>query len=197
MLWNQMKEGSVYAFETLYDRYFTILYGYGLQFCTDRELVKDCLQELFVDLYQRRTNLSEVNKVKQYLFVAFRHCILRQLSSRNFLFEPITVNYHFQVNLSHEHQMISDQFDEECQKLLRNSFTQLSCRQKEAIFLRFYENMSYAEIAEVMKMKEVKYARTLVYRALVSMKSVLKGHSLTLYCALPFFLFYPGYFQRH
>lgn len=196
MLWKQMKEGSVHAFESLYDRYFAILFAYGLQFCADRALVKDCLQELFVDLFQRRSRLSDVRKVKQYLFVSFRHCLLRQVSSRNSLLESISENYHFQVDLSHEHQMISDQYDEDCQKLLRTSFSKLSSRQKEAIFLRFYENMSYAEIAEVMKMKEVKYARTLVYRALVCMKSALKGHSLTLYCALPFFLFYPGSCQR-
>ncbi len=192
-LWKQMKdEGSVQAFEKLYDRYFPVLFAYGLQFCSNRAIVKDCLQDLFVDIYQRRTTLSDVSRVKQYLFVSFRHYVLRQVSAKNVLLEAISENYHFQVNFSREHQLISEQFEEERQEMLKNAFTRLSSRQKEAVFLRFYENMSYPEIAEVMNLKEVKYARTLVYRSLFALKSVLKGRSLTLYAMLPFFLFFPN-----
>lgn len=194
ILWKHMREkGSAKAFEELYDRYFPVLYAYGMQFCANRAVVKDCLQDLFVDIYQRRTCLHEVRKVKQYLFVSFRNCILRQVSAKIFLHETISENYHFQVNFSHEDQIIGEQFDMDRQKLLKAAFAKLSSRQKEAVFLRFYENMSYAEIATVMKMKEVKYARTIVYRALISLKLTLKDHSLTLYSAFPFFFL----FQKH
>jgi RNA polymerase sigma factor (sigma-70 family) len=185
--WKAMKGGSVAAFEQLYDHYFPLLFAYGMQFCTDRALVKDCLQDFFVDLYQGRSSLNEVHKVRQYLFVSFRHYILRKLSAKHFLMESIADNYHFEVYFSREEEIVGEQFDEYRRKVLKSSFARLSSRQKEAVFLRFYENMSYTEIAEILNLKEVKYARTLVYRALLVLKEALKGHSLTLYSAFPFF----------
>jgi RNA polymerase sigma factor (sigma-70 family) len=185
-LWKAMKGGSVTAFEQLYDRYFSILFGYGLQFCTDRAVIKDCLQDFFVDMYQGHSSLSDVQKVKQYLFVCFRHHVIRNMTSRHQLLESVGNNYSFQVHFSREDQLIDEQLDAYRKKMLKTSFARLSSRQKEAIFLRFYENMGYADIAEIMNMKETKYARTLVYRALVVLKEALKGHSLTLYTTLPF-----------
>ena len=186
-LWKATQEGSVAAFEQLYDRYFPLLFGYGMQFCGDRAVVKDCLQDFFVDIYQGRSTLSEVRKVRHYLFVSFRHCLLRKISAKHFRLESIADNYHFEVYFSREDELIGEQFDTYRQKMLKASFARLSSRQKEAIFLRFYENMSYAEIAKIMHLKEIKYARTLVYRALLVLKEALKGHSLTLYATLPFF----------
>lgn len=186
-LWKAMQNRSVAAFEQLYDRYFPLLFGYGMQFCGDSDIVKDCLQDFFVDIYQGRSKLREVRKVRHYLFVSFRHCLLRKISAKHFRLESIAENYHFEVYFSREDELIGEQFDTYRQKMLKASFARLSSRQKEAIFLRFYENMSYAEIAEIMHLKEIKYARTLVYRALLVLKEALKGHSLTLYAALPFF----------
>jgi RNA polymerase sigma factor (sigma-70 family) len=194
-LWIAMRNGSVGAFEQLYDRYFPQLFSYAMRFCADRDLVKDCLQDFFVEIYQRRDSLSEVQRVKQYLFVSFRHRIMKHLSGRRLMSEPLRDDYHFEVCFSHEDQLIEDQFDAYRKQQLLKAFSNLSSRQKEAIFLRFYENMRYDEIADIMKMKEVKYARTLVYRSLVSLRASVKGKSLTLYSFLPFF--FNPFLQRH
>jgi len=194
-----MKSGSQEAFEHLYDKYFPLLFRYGLQFSTERALVKDCLQDFFVDLYVRRASLSNVQQVKNYLYVSFRHRIIRKLSSSQLLLEPLTNAYHFEVVFSHEHAIIQDQLDSQKQAKLLTAFQKLSPRQKEAIFLRFYENMSYEQIAEILKMKKVKYARTLVYRSIGVLKEGIRDmdNSLTLYSVLPlFFLFYKPSVRR-
>lgn len=194
-LWKAMRNGSLEAFEQLYDRYFPQLFSYAIRFCADRDLVKDCLQDFFVEIYQRKDALSEVQRVKQYLFVSFRHRIIKHLSGKRLMSEPLREDYHFEVCFSHEDQLIADQFDTYLKQQLVEAFFSLSSRQKEAIFLRFYENMSYEEIATIMKMKEVKYARTLVYRSLLSLRAAVKGKSLTLYSFFPF-LFNPFLRQR-
>ncbi len=187
LAWSQMQTGSEKSFEQLYDKFFPLLFRYGLQFCPERAIVKDCLQDFFVELFVRRDSLSEVKHVKNYLYTAFRHRIVRQLSVRQLLTEPLSATYHFEVTFSHEHALINDQLDESRKRKLRNAFTKLSNRQKEAIFLRFYENMSYEEIADIMKMKKVKYARTLMYRAISVLRECIKepDGSLTLYSMLP------------
>jgi RNA polymerase sigma factor (sigma-70 family) len=80
-------------------------------------------------------------------------------------------NYCFEVSLPHEFLLITSQVSSENLERLQQAFESLTRRQKEAIFLRFYENMDYEHIAAMLSMKEVKYARTLIYRAL----DVLKG----------------------
>lgn len=187
LVWSQMKAGSEKAYEQLYDKFFPLLFRYGLQFCPERDIVKDCLQDFFIDLYIRRSSLNEVSHVRNYLYTAFRHRIIRQLSVKHLLLEPLSATYHFEVTFSHEHALIHDQLDELRQRKLLNAFKRLSSRQKEAVFLRFYENMSYEEIAAIMKMKKVKYARTLVYRAISVLRECIKNldGSLTLYSMLP------------
>lgn len=187
LAWCQMKTGSEKAYELLYDKFFPLLFRYGLQFCPERATVKDCLQDFFIDLYVRRSSLSEVHHVKNYLYTSFRHRIIRHLSGKQLLLESIPLTYHFEVTFSHEHALIHDQLDELRQRKLLNAFKGLSSRQKEAVFLRFYENMSYEEIAAIMKMKKVKYARTLVYRAIGVLRECIKNldGSLTLYSMLP------------
>lgn len=190
LAWNQMKAGSEKAYEQLYDKFFPLLFRYGVQFCPERDTVKDCLQDFFIELYVRRASLSELKHVKNYLYTAFRHRIIRQLTAKHLLLEPLSATYHFEVSFSHEHALIHDQLDELMQRKLLNAFKGLSSRQKEAVFLRFYENMSYEEIADIMKMKKVKYARTLVYRAIGVLRECIKNldGSLTLYSVFPFML---------
>lgn len=191
-VWSQMRTGSDKAYEQLYDKYFPLLFRYGLQFCPERALVKDCLQDFFVDLYIRRSHLSEVQQVKNYLYVSFRHRIIRKTCGKQLILEPISNSYHFEVTFSHEHALIREQVDDIQQRRLLNAFNKLSSRQKEAVFLRFYESMSYDEIAEIMKMKKVKSARTLVYRAIGVLKDCIKDldGSLTLYSVFPLLLLF-------
>ena len=186
-LWNQMKAGSEKAFEQLYDTFFPLLFRYGLQFCPDREVLKDCLQDFFTDLYLRKSSSQEVIHVKSYVYTAFRHRIIRHVSRRHLSLEPLTETYHFEVTCSHEHNLILQQLDSNQRCHLLHAFQRLSSRQKEAIFLRFYEDLSYQEIADILKMKKVKYARTLVYRAIGVLQEGLheRDSSLTLYSLFP------------
>ena len=71
--------------------------------------------------------------------------------------------------------LITDQLNQENQRKLLRAFGQLTQRQKEAVYLRFYENASYEEIAAVMSLKEVKYARTLIYRALDVLRASIRN----------------------
>ena len=189
--WNQMKFGSEQAFEQLYDTFFPLLFRYGLQFCPHRAILKDCLQDFFIDLYLRRSSLPEVRHFRSYVYTAFRHRIIRHLSGPPLRFEPLPDRYHFEVSFSHEQALIQDQLDSNQRRYLMTAFRRLSSHQKEAIFLRFYEDMSYQEIADILKMKKVKYARTLVYRAIGVLREGIKDRdgSLTLYSLLPWMWF--------
>lgn len=170
-IWKDFKNGSIKDFEWIYDKYFSILYGYGCHIYSDKALVKDCIQNLFVYLWKNKENLTEVRSIKYYLYKCIRRSIINELEKEHRRqFEDISDEYDFEVSFSHETQLISTQMVKEKKDRLMKSFEALTKRQKEAIFLRFYENMEYQEIASIMSLKEVKYARTLIYRAIEVLK---------------------------
>jgi RNA polymerase sigma factor (sigma-70 family) len=173
IVWKAFRRGNERAFDSIYDTHFSKLYNYGVRICQDKDLVKDCIQNLFVELWQKREHLSEVKSVKFYLFKSLRRKLIKELTSQNkYIHENnIEENYTFEVSFSHEFLLITYQIAQENQERLLKAFESLTQRQKEAVFLRFYENMDYEQIAAILSMKEVKYARTLVYRALDVLKA--------------------------
>jgi RNA polymerase sigma-70 factor (ECF subfamily) len=56
---------------------------------------------------------------------------------------------------------------------LSKSLNKLTPRQREAVMHFFYEGYTYKEVAEMMELKQVKYARKLIYRALESLRKDL------------------------
>lgn len=175
-IWHSFKGGSEAAFECIYDTYFPKLYNYGMRICQDKALVKDCIQNLFVELWQKREQVSEVKAVKYYLFKSLRRKLVKDMGEQNkhVSKEGLEEQYTFEVSFSHEFLLITNQIDHENKERLLRAFQFLTQRQKEAVFLRFYENMEYEHIASLLAMKEVKYARTLIYRALDVLKSSIR-----------------------
>lgn len=174
-LWSRLREGDRDAFGEIYRRYFPLLFRYCIRFTADRALVKDMLQDFFTQLFLKRSSLTLPEKLKSYLLVAARRELVRYLGKEarrpDELLQEDT--YDFCLELSAEHALINRQHAERKARYLQRSLHQLTDRQKEAIYLRFYESMSYDEIAVIMQMKEVKYARTLIYRAIAELKEVL------------------------
>ncbi len=174
--WQAFKAGSVAAFEYIYDRHFSGMYGYGTRLCPDKDLVKDAIQGLFAELWRNRATLGDVRSIKHYLYKSLRRRIIRDAvqERRYYSTEEGGDNYFFEVSLSHEWLLITEQVTEANLAKLHKAFRLLTTRQQEAIFLRFYENLDYVAIAEVMTLKEVKYARTLIYRALDVLRASIR-----------------------
>jgi len=79
-LWQNVKKGNELAFSILYKKYTQRLYNYGVHSTRDHNLVMDCLQELFVSIWDKRSNLSAVHSVSSYLFKSFRRLLMKKLT---------------------------------------------------------------------------------------------------------------------
>jgi RNA polymerase sigma factor (sigma-70 family) len=175
-LWQAFKAGKEAAFDSIYDQYFPSLYGYGTRLCPDKSLIKDCIQNLFVELWKNRSHLSDVYSIKHYLYQSLRRSLVKEMVAEKKYLHPdeLSEDYYFEVTFSHERLLIGEQVAQENINRLQRAFQLLTKRQKEAVFLRFYESLEYPAIAEIMVLKEVKYARTLVYRALDVLKASIR-----------------------
>ena len=171
-LWDSFRSGADSAFIKIYKIYFPILYSYGHQFTHDTDLIKDSIQEFFIELRNNRSRLGDTTSVKAYFFKSIRRRLLRSLAKKKHLLYDghLEKDFDFEITLSWESILINNQLEAEQKHKLDNAFTKLTKRQKEAIIYFYYEGLSYEEIASIMDLAKVKYARTLVYRSVDKLK---------------------------
>ena len=150
--WQAFKKGDRNAFETLLNQYYPLLINYGYRFYRDKEFVKDSVHDLFVEIWNRREHLSDVVSVKSYLFQSLRKNIIRE-SGRLKWFreaESISDDLNFDVEFNIETYLITCETENESLQKLQLELEKLTKRQREAIFLRFNQDLSYEEIANIM-----------------------------------------------
>ncbi len=154
-LWKQLKNGERSALDALYHQYFKLLYNYGRHLVSDITLVEDCIQDLFVTIWASRKRLGNVNSPKHYLLSSFRRKLLKEAGKRKKLrqLEDFQQQQRFLIEHSAEFDLIMQQADTEQKARLLAAMNALSDQQKEALFLKFYNNLSYQEVAAVMSAK--------------------------------------------
>jgi len=172
--WIRFKGGDEYSFESLFNIHYDGLSSYGLKFTTNTYLIEESIQDLFVKMWNNRMTLSIPVDVRAYIFKAFRSVIFRKLqrSSRELVNPLDETRYKFQLEMSPDEEILDKETQEEVRRKIKKALNSLTSRQREAIYLRFYENMSYEEISEIMEI-EKGASYKLVYRALDRLKAEL------------------------
>src|SRR3989337_3604546 len=81
--WYAFKAGDKEAFSRIYHQHVNALLKYGYKIHKNRSLVEDCVQDLFIELWKTRTNLSDTTSIKFYLFQAVRCKIIRKINQES------------------------------------------------------------------------------------------------------------------
>lgn len=159
--------GDRNAFAEIMQTYYPVLLNYGSQFQRDKEFVKDCLHDLFIDLWNNRQKIGAVDKLKPYLLSSLRHRLFRETKRLRWFREAEQLNeeYALEVQFAIESYLVSNEIIHEDLKRLQINLEKLSKRQREAIYLRFFQEMEYEDIAKVMAI-HAHSAVNLVYEAL-------------------------------
>jgi RNA polymerase sigma factor (sigma-70 family) len=165
-LWLSFKNGSESAFERIYLSNIDALESYGRQIVPNQDLVEDTIQELFVNIWNKRANLGDVSSIKGYLFKSLRRELLRKLKrERRFISESQAQQGGLNlVSDSAMDVMIRHQEEEERVTRLRMAMETFSKREKEIIHLRFFQGLSYESIAELLELN-LKYVYNTASRA--------------------------------
>ena len=174
-VWSRFCKGDRAAFDRIYATYFPQLFQYCVRFTSDNNLISDVMQDFFIELFCKPPHKSEIKHLKSYLFVAVRRKLLKTITKEVRMFESLADDdaYDFHLELSADNTLIENNRSEAIQQIINK----LTTRQREAVYLYFFENINYLQIAEIMSLKEVKYARTLIYRALDEMREILSRNT--------------------
>ena len=170
-VWDHFRNGSDEAYSFIYVKFFPVLYNYGRQFTDDVAVVKDAIQDLFVDIWNNRENLSGTDSIKFYLLAATRRRIVK---SEGMLkrYQRNANSEIFGIVMPIEAQIIASQDAKEQVLKIREAVNNLTPKQREVIFLMFYENLSHRQIAEMLSV-EIKTVYNLLSKAIHGLKEII------------------------
>lgn len=170
-LWSKYRSGDKKAFKKLYEKHAEslLLYGYKINF--NKPLVKDTLQELFIELWNTRHKKEDIKKVDLYLLKAFRNKLLRAIKKENLTSASIMSIDHLQLPDDFEQTLESIQFLQE--RNLHEHLANLPQRQREVIHLKYFKGLKSSKISEVMNIN-YQSVSNLTFRALASLKNKIQ-----------------------
>lgn len=180
--WQLFKAGDKRALSHIYHTYYNDLFDYGCKINPDERLVEDCIQDFFLYLWQKRENLGEVNHIRYYLVRSFRRRLLQYLrKQRNSLKQNAQLG-DLQPNMefSFETKLVEQEHISERNRTLLRMLNQLTPKQKEVVYLKYFEDLSYKEIAELM---DLNY-QTVVNHFYEAFKKIRKNKHMILAGAL-------------
>ncbi len=154
--WQALKDGKPEALSALFHQYYDALFQYGQKLTNyNTELTKEIIQDVFFKIWERRASLGDVRSVKVYLFTAFRRILIDK--SRHFKVEEVhiaSLNLEDILEDSPEDAFLIEEKRLTDAQKLKNALHKLPNRVQEAITLRYFEEMEYTDIAQVMNLKE-------------------------------------------
>lgn len=169
VLWKEFKAGNLAAYSLIYRKYFFVLYNYGRKLNDDQELIKDCVQDLFIKIWDNRENLTDTTSIKYYLYTSLKRKLLDHLRSphlKNKVEDGIT-----------EFEKLSlEEGDEEVlhwqkEKVLK-ALDKLSKHQQKLLHLKYYKNLSNKEISQELGIT-IQSVYNAVFKALQSIRKKL------------------------
>ncbi|MEK6480232.1 sigma-70 family RNA polymerase sigma factor [Catalinimonas sp. 4WD22] len=173
---NQSSSSDMRQFEEVYHQHIDALHNYGTKFNANRELVEDCIQDLFADLWEKRQELDTILSLRSYLLGGLRRKLLRKIySDREYVYDTEEYSSFFEMHLLKVTEANETLAEEQVQQIT-TAFGKLTEKQKEVIYLRFYNQLSFHEIAEVMSV-QTRTVYKLAYRAIDLLKEQISPYS--------------------
>ncbi|MDL2245102.1 sigma-70 family RNA polymerase sigma factor [Parabacteroides sp. OttesenSCG-928-J18] len=168
--WEQLRKSDRDALALFFRLTSDLLYRYGMKLCVDEELVKDCMQELYVKIFQTAESLPALENPLFYLFKGLKNRLFNAIEQKERITYYSPQEIQFQADFYYEAEGENDSIDDEMREKFEKLYQCLSDRQKEAIYLRFQMDMTYEEISQLLGIN-YQSARNLVYRTLEKIRT--------------------------
>lgn len=170
-LWESFLQGDQEAFGLLFKNNYPYLFQYGSKICPNLPLLEDTIQDLFLEIWKNQNAVPALS-VRAYLLKALKYKLLKELTRNNSTSLQDNIADESVFELGHEAFLVSRQEDEDRSKRVLQSLQQLSPRQKEIIYLKFYQNLSYEEVSVIMNIN-YQAARNLLHHAIKALKKMM------------------------
>ncbi|MCF0074060.1 sigma-70 family RNA polymerase sigma factor [Dyadobacter sp. CY261] len=174
-LWDAFKKGDRLAFARLYQLHVHHLIRYGYKVTSNRSLIQDCTQDLFVELWENRENLTDIRSLRYYLLKSLRYKLVRHLRFE----QPDNLDEErMETHDDHfESQTVRQETLTRQSRQLETAMAQLPKRQQEAIHLRFFHELTNEEVARIMGVN-YQSACKFIYTGLKTLREIMQLSSV-------------------
>jgi RNA polymerase sigma factor (sigma-70 family) len=170
-LFCKFKEGDEDAFSFFYQLFINDLYAYGMGLGAQSEWVKDVIQDVFLKVYFKEKNYESLAHFKYFLLKSVKNKLYDIYKSKAFA-SSVDISAE-RPNFSIATTILDDLIGSEdkliIQQKINKLLSMLTTRQKEAIYLRFIQELEYPQIADILNMT-VPSVRKLIFRSLKRLK---------------------------
>lgn len=148
-LWDNFLDGDQAAYNQIVKTYSKQMFNYGFRLCQNEDLIRDCIQDIFLRLWNNRSNIGTTDSIKWYLLKSIKTSVIREAPKweKN---EILVNDYSFNVEFDVETKLISEFESQHIANKIIAIINQLPARQKEILYLRFYEDMDLSQISALM-----------------------------------------------
>ncbi|MGA9648307.1 RNA polymerase sigma factor [Pedobacter sp.] len=176
LLWERLRTGDKDAFFDLYKALYYPLVNFGVRVCADADLSSEATDLVFTTIWEKHETLNRVDNVEAYLRTFLKRKLLRILERKKKL--SIALNNVGAdgewMEMSYEEFIVKVQSDELVKHQLKNALEKLTFRQKQLIHLKFFDGLTYEQIAEQTS-QTIKTAYNTIYDALKVLRKELKN----------------------
>jgi RNA polymerase sigma factor (sigma-70 family) len=174
LLWRQIKNGDKAGMEGLYVRYTQQLFRLGMSIKANRSFIKDCIHDVFLNIWKYRHSLKDTDNVKLYLFKCLSHKIQKEIGKDKKRFGQESPDLYETLLYADAigSDQAFDQVDEGKRLRLLRALESLPTRQHEVIQLLFFESQSYEETSKIMGIN-VQSVYTLAWKAISNLRKSL------------------------
>ena len=151
LYWNCFLSGDDDALSMVYQETYQHLFSFGTTLTQDTELVKDCIQDVFVWLLQKKEHLASVKNVKVYLLSALKNTMLDAFKKQH-VHKKFIDSYDLEhpIDVSEEERIITQETDSALRETIAKYKLALTKRQQEIIHYRFVDELTIEEIATLL-----------------------------------------------
>lgn len=172
LLLQEIREGSNSAFATFYKQNFAIIKSFVIRYVKCSDLAEDLSQEIFIKIWEKRSNIPELDSVRSYLFVIARNhtfTFLKKAAAEQHLKEHITSSLLTSATITEDH-LISDEYARHLKMMIGTLPSQTQrvfkmCREEEK---------SYNEVSRLLGISKDAVKKHMV-RSMKILKPILSG----------------------
>lgn len=174
---NILKSGNIDNFTEIFSIFYPSLYTFSRRYISDPDDAKDIIQNVFVNIWEKREELTIHTSLKSYLFKMVSNACLNEIKRRN-VRSNLERNLKIEL-LGEENRRIeqenypSELLDSEKLTILKKAIEKLPDSCKEIFKMSRFLEMKNREIAEELNIS-VRTVETQIYRALKTLRNTLQ-----------------------
>lgn len=170
-LWDNSIKGEKHAFALLHQALYPCLFNYAVKMIRDEDLTDDLLQDLFIKFWKNKLRIGSIENVKAYFYRSVRSMILNHIKSSQLKAAKLEAMPEPDLEFSKEDIMLIQEVNAEASSAMAAALNKLPARQREVIYMHFYEELEYTQIAEITGIKYQSVVNN-VYRAVQVLREV-------------------------